>query len=210
VNVIENRPGFPGEARWERVIVRDGTRVSADELLKADEEHRRRTDEYRRQLARRTDADRAKQEREWGRQRREIAESVDDVFRVYEIVMLGRESIDGTNTIIFSLTPRAGANTLSDDGRWFRHFRGRAWISESEYELVRLDVEAIDDIDVGIGLLARIHKGTVASFERRKLKDAWLPVRMKYTTSARILLLRQLRESVTSEFSDYRLAEPSH
>ena len=134
--------------------------------------------DFNTELARQTDADRAKQEREWDKQRRELADSVDDVFRVYEIVMLGREPVDGHNTIVFSLAPRPGARAISEDGQWFRHFRGRAWISESEYELVRLDVEAIDDVDIGMGLLARVRKGTDASFERRKVNgEGWLPIR---------------------------------
>ena len=205
VRLIESHPGFPGEARWERVVARDGKPVSEGELRKGDEERRRQTDEYTRKLGRQTDADHASQEREWDRQRRELADSVDDVFRVYEIVMLGREPVDGHDTIVFSLTPRPGARAISEDGQWFRHFKGRAWISESEYELVRLDVEAIDDVDLGMGLLARVRKGTDASFERRKVNgEAWLPIRTRYTMSARVLLLKQVRESVTSEFSDYR------
>ena len=207
VTVIESRPGFPGEARWERVVVREGTPVSEMELRKEDEERQRQTNDYTQKLARQTEADRAKQEREWDKQRRELADGVDDVFRVYEIATLGRELVDGHTTIVFSLTPRPGARAISEDGQWFRHFRGRAWISESEYELVRLDVEAIDDVDIGMGLLARVHTGTVASFERRKVNgDVWLPSRTTYTLSARVLLLRQVRTSVTSEFSDYRRA----
>lgn len=207
VIVIESHPGFPGEARWERIVARDGKPVSEAELKKGDAERQRQSNDYTQKLARQTDADRAKQEREWDRQRRELADSVDDVFRVYEIVMLGREPVDGHNTIVFSLAPRPGARAISEDGQWFRHFRGRAWISESEYELVRLDVEAIDDVDIGMGLLARVRKGTDASFERRKVNgEGWLPIRARYTMSARVLLLRQVRESVTSEFSDYRKA----
>ena len=207
VKVIESHPGFPGEVRWERVVARDGTPVSEAELKKADEERQRQTKDYTQTLARQTNADRAKQEREWDKQRRELADSVDDVFRVYEIVMLGREPVDGHDTIVFSLTPRPGARAISEDGQWFRHFKGRAWISESEYELVRLDVEAIDDVDIGMGLLARVRKGTDASFERRKANgEGWLPSRTRYTMSARVLLLKQVRESVTSEFSDYRKA----
>jgi hypothetical protein len=207
VTVIESHPGFPGEARWERVVVRDGRPVSEVELRQEDEERQRQTNDFKLKLTRQTAADRAKQEREWDKQRRELADSVDDVFRVYEIVMLGREPVDGHNTIVFSLTPRPGAKAISEDGQWFRHFKGRAWISESEYELVRLDVEAIDDVDIGMGLLARVRKGTDASFERRKVNgEAWLPIRTRYTMSARVLLLKQVRESVTSEFSDYRKA----
>ena len=205
VTVIESDPGFPGEWRWERVIARDGQRVSEAELRQQDEERQRQTNEYKRKLARQGDADRARQEREWDKQRRELANSLDDVFRVYDIVVLGRDVVDEHDTIVLSLTPRPGVKAISTDGQWFRHFRGRAWISESEYELVRLDVEAINDVNLGMGLLARVHKGTVASFERRKFHDGvWLPTRATYTMSARVLLLRQMRTSVTSEFSSYR------
>ena len=207
LTIIESHPGFPGEARWDRVIVRDGMPVSDAELRAQDETRRRETNEYQRRLTRRTEADRAKQEREWDRQRRELADAIDDVFRVYEIVMLGREQIDGHDTILFSLTPRPDATPVSDDGQRFEHFRARVWMSESEYELARLEVEAIDDVNIGLGVLARIRNGTVVSLERRKLHDdVWLPVRMAYTLSARVLLLKEIRERVVSEFSVYRKA----
>src|SRR5262245_36701308 len=93
VTVIESEPGLPGEERWERIVARDGTRVPAEDLRKQDEERRRRENEYRLKLARRTPADQAKQEREWDKQRRELAETISDIFRVYDIVMRGRESI---------------------------------------------------------------------------------------------------------------------
>ena len=208
VIVVESSPSFPGEPRWERVIERDGGRVSDEELREQDEERERRTKEYLRKMARQTDADRAKQERDWEEQRRELTDTLDDVFRVYQIVMLGRERVAGHETIVFSLTPRSDAEVVSDDGKLLRHFEGRAWISESDYELVRLDVEAIDDMSVAMGLLARVHKGTRVSFERRKVNgEAWLPVTSSYTMSVRVMLVRLIRERVTSEFSDYQEAE---
>ncbi len=212
--VIESDPGFPGEARWERVIARDGAHVSDAELRSQVEKRQQQVDHYVRTVTRQTQADRARQEREWEKQRRELADSMDDVFRVYEIAMSGRELVEGHSTIVFSLTPRPGVKPISGDGQWFRHFRGRAWISESDYELVRLEVEAIDDMDIGMGLLARVHKGTLASFERRKVDgDVWLPTRATYTMSARVLLLKQVRVAVTSEFSHYSraaIAGPAH
>ena len=35
-----------------------------------------------------------------------------------------------------------------------RNFNVRAWISESDYELVRLDAEAMDTVSFGLGLSA--------------------------------------------------------
>ena len=40
-----------------------------------------------------------------------------------------------------------------------KYFKVHAWISESDYELVRLEAEAIDNVPFGLGVLARLHKG---------------------------------------------------
>ena len=32
------------------------------------------------------------------------------------------------------------------------HFKARAWISESDYELVRAEIEAVDTLSFGLGL----------------------------------------------------------
>ena len=86
-----------------------------------------------------------------------------------------------------------------------RHFKARAWVSESDYELVRVEIEAIDDLSVGLGLLARIHKGTTASYQRRKVNDeVWLPAQVAWTATARVLLVKSLRVRGIADFSGYR------
>jgi hypothetical protein len=119
--------------------------------------------------------------------------------------MTGREAIGGHDTIAFTLTPRPDAKPRTDSGRMMQHFKTRAWISESDYELVRVSAEAVDDVSFGLGLLARLHKGTTASFERRKVNgEKWLPAKVIYRGSGRLLLLRRMRLGGTSEFSNYR------
>ena len=206
VTVLESYPGLPGEGeRWERVIERDGKRVSEAELHKADEERRKKAERVARTLATQTAADKARFERERAADRRERAEMVNDVFVVYDITMLGREPLDGHDTIAFSLRPRPESKPRTREGRMLKSFRGRAWVSESDFELARLDVEAIDTVSIGLGLLARVHKGTTASFTRRKVNgEAWLPARAEYEVSARVLLLKRFREGGLFEFSNYR------
>lgn len=152
-----------------------------------------------------TAADRDKAAREQTKEQRERDEMIDDAFRVFEFTMTGREAIDGHETIAVSFTPRRKAATRSRMGGMLRHFHGRAWISESDYELVKVEGEALDDLTVGFGLLARLHKGSTLSFERRKVGgEVWLPAKATYTASARVLLLRRMRVGGTSEFSKYR------
>ena len=100
--------------------------------------------------------------------------------------MTGREPIEGHDTILATLTPKPGVKPRTDGGKIMQHFRAKAWISESDYELVRVEIEAIDALSFGLGLLARVHKGTVATYQRRKVNDeVWLPAQVTWTASGR-------------------------
>ena len=205
VKVLESYPALPGERRWERVLSVDGRAVPPAELEKNDRERRAHVEEYARKAAKDPAAEREKQARERARAQRERAESIDDLFRIFDVKMLGRETIEGHETIAFSLTPRPGVKTRTRAGGLMRNFKGRAWVSESEYELVRLEVEAIDTVSFGFGVLARLHKGSEASFQRRKVNgDAWLPASASYKISARLGLLAVFRRGATFEYSDYK------
>jgi hypothetical protein len=205
VKVFENYPGLPGETRWERLISENGKAVPAKDLEKHDRERREKAEEYARRMTNRPEQERARQNRDWEKARKEMAETVDDIFRVYDVRMAGRESIDGHDTIRFSLTPRPDADPHTSDGKIMRHFNGTAWVSETDYELVRLNVEAIDTVGIGLGLLARVNKGARIAFERRKVNgEVWLPATASYSFNARVAMLKMLRRDATLEFSNYR------
>jgi len=103
------------------------------------------------------------------------------------------------------MTPRADAKPRTRAGGMMRNFSGRVWISESDHELVKLNVEAIRDANVGFGLLARMNKGTMMTFTRRFINDeVWLPARADYTIKARVLMLKRYLQGGTIEFSNYR------
>ena len=96
-----------------------------------------------------------------------------------------------------TLTPKPGVKPQTDDGQIMQHFKARAWVSEADYELVRAEIEALDDLSIGWGLLARVHKGTSATYQRRKVNnEIWLPEQVTWTASARVLLVRQMRFAV--------------
>jgi hypothetical protein len=205
VKVHESYPALPGEDRWQRLLSENGRPVPPGDLEKADRERQKHVEAYARALAKDPDREHARQERERGRERRENAEAVDDVLRVFDVRMLDREVVEGHDTIAFSLTPRPDAKPKTKAGRIAKNFTGRAWFSESDYELVRIDVEAVDTVSFGFGLLARIHKGSHASFQRRKVNgDTWLPATASYTVSARVGLVAVMRRAATVEYSSYK------
>src|SRR5262252_561683 len=205
VTVLESYPGLPGEERWERVLSEDGKAVPPPELERRDRERQKHVEEYARKLAKDPAQTKAKEDRERERQRRELSESIDDIVRVFDIRIVGREAIEGHDAIVLTLTPRRDAKPRTRAGGIMRNFNVRAWISESDYELVRLDAEAIDTVSFGLGMLARVHKGSRASFQRRKVNgESWLPAFATYTVSVRVGLVAVLRRGGTVEFSNYK------
>jgi len=205
VKVFESYPGLPGEARWERLIAEDGRPVPADELAKQDRERQTKATAMARRLSEDGPKERGRQEREYQKTRRERDDAVNDIYTVFDIRMIGRERIEGYDTIAFSLTPKADAKPRTTEGRQMQHFKVQAWISESDYELVKLDAEAIDTLSFGLGVLARLHKGARLSLLRRKINgEVWLPAVASYSGSARVSLIFTLRRAGSSEYSGYR------
>jgi hypothetical protein len=204
VKVFEVYPGLPGEEeRYRRLIEENGQRIAPDKLAREDRERQQDAESYAK--AQGSESQRQKIAREHEKSRKRYSAAVDDLFRIYDIRMIRRESIEGHTTILATLDPKDSVKPQTDDGKIMRNFKARAWISESDYELVRVEIEAIRDLSIGMGLLARVHKGTVAAFERRKVNDeVWLPAKATWTASGRVLLVRRLRLRGISEFSGYK------
>jgi len=203
VKVYEVYPGLPGEDRYRRLIEEDGKPVPPGMLAQKDGERRKEVETYARKVS--TPAERQKETQQLTKARKRYDAAIDDVFRIYDILMVRRELVDGHDTILATLTPRPGVKPQTDDGKIMQHFKARAWISESDYELVRVEIEALDDLSFGMGLLARVHKGTTATYQRRKVNgEVWLPAEVTWTASARVMLVKRLRLRGIAEFSGYR------
>lgn len=201
--VFEVYPGLPGEERYRRLIEENGRVLAPPKLAQGDLERQKHVEAYAKAQA--SESQRRKAARENDKARRRYQAAIDDLFRIYDIRMVRRESIDGHDTIFATLNPKEGVKPQTDDGEIMRHFKARAWISESDYELVRVEIEGISDLSFGMGILARVHAGTIASFERRKVNnEVWLPAKVTWSASGRLLLVRRLRLRGISEFSGYR------
>ena len=156
-------------------------------------------------MDRQSERDRQALARSREKARRESDAVVEDAFRIYDIRMLGREDVAGHGTIVLSLAPRAAVTPRTDGGRMLKHFSGKAWISQSDHEFVRLEFEVIDTVSIGWGVRARVHPGSRLRFERRKVNgEVWLPAEAACTVSGRLALLKGVRARASSQFSNYR------
>jgi hypothetical protein len=194
----------PGET-YKRLISVDGVPLPAADLERRDAEHRKVVLDKLEQIRVETPAQRDKRLAKLAKERREEQQVVDDVFAVYDIAVLGRERIDGRPTIVTSLTPRKQARTRSDAGGYLKKMRGKAWINESDRQVVRLEMDVIDDITFGLGLLARMQKGSTLAFRRTLVNgEIWLPADAQFKVVGKTLVFRKFALESTTKFSDYR------
>ncbi len=194
----------PGET-YKRLVSVDGVPLTPAVLERRDAEHRKVVLDQLEQIRVETPAQRQKRLAKKARERREEQDVIDDVFAVYDIAVLGREVVDGRQTLVASLTPRKSARTKSDAGKFLKKIRGRAWVNEADRQVVRVDMEAVEDITFGLGLLARMQKGSTMRFRRTLVNDEiWLPAEAEYKVVGKTLVFRKFALESTTRFSDYR------
>lgn len=194
----------PGDT-YKRLIAVDGKPLPPAVLERRDAEHRRHVLDLQAQRAAETPAQRQKRVARRGKERREDQQAIDDVFRVYDFKVLRRATLNGRPTLVVSLTPIENARPESDAGRYLTRLRGLVWINESDRQVVRVQMEVVKDITMGMGLLARLHTGSQMIFRRTLVNgEIWLPAEATFKAAGRSLLFRTFDVESTTQYSDYR------
>lgn len=195
---------IPGQT-YRRLVAVNGVPIDPDVVRSRDEARQKLLADREMIRSRETPLERVSRERNEAGARKRRQEIAGDVFRVYDIRPVGREFVDGHRVIIATLTPRTGVPTRSAPAKYFAKLRGRAWVNEDDYEVIKVELIALRDILVGWGIVGRIHEGSRVMFERRKVNDeVWLPARTSIELAGRTLLVRKFRVQAVTEFSDYK------
>jgi len=196
-------PGLHRRERYERLIAVDGKPRDPADLAEDDRKHQKKVLDDLAKREHESAGDREKRLKDEAKELREEQDEVDDVFQVYDFRLVERQVIDGRSMIVVDFSPKRGATPKTDDGKMLTKAKGRAWVSEDDYELARLEAEMIADVRVAL-FLAKLYKGTTVSVDRRKVNgEVWLPAQVRLNLSGRALVRKFSVESVI-EFSDYR------
>jgi len=189
VNVFEVFPGSPERVGYRRRIVRDGAPLTPAELKKEDQQVEKRVEAAEHRRSRISPPERERNRVDRLRREEQI---IDDALGVFDVEMAGRETIGGRPAILLNFWPRAAYKPKTSEGKNMQHVAGRAWIDEEDYQVARVEVEVIDPISIGLGILAKLQKGASIVADRRKFNDEiWLPMRTEITLNARVLLPRK-------------------
>jgi hypothetical protein len=131
-----------------------------------------------------------------------------EALDMFNFAIEGRELWEGQSAITISFVPKPDAQPRSREGRIARAFAGRVWVHEHDYEVMRVEAHAINDVAFGFGLIAKLHKGSIAQFTRRHVEGAWLPVQTTFKGTGRAFLVRKVEIAYTRSYYDYRPFEP--
>ncbi|HJO37057.1 MAG: hypothetical protein QGG24_02290 [Vicinamibacterales bacterium] len=188
---------------YRRLLEEEGEPLSDEELTEQDRRHRAERLKAARDRARESERDREKRQREDAEDAEEEREMMEEVLGLFEYRLEGRDRIDGRSTIVVSFVPRAEVDPKTRPGKILAKSIGRAWVSEDDRQVIRIEAEAMSDITIGWGLVARLHKGSRIDVRRTRVSDRWLPARFDFTGSGRTLLFRTFAVELTTEIADY-------
>jgi hypothetical protein len=196
---------FHGPEDWqtyERQTVKHGKPLTAQELDKQDRDEKQRV---ARETAKRAKVSEAKRSEKKAREDREEQELMDDIFSMYDLQLLRRESINGVSAIVVSFKARPDYKPKTAGVKNLQRIAGNAWIAEDDHELVKIEAEVTDAISIFGGFLAKVQKGSTLFAERRKINDEiWMPFRAEARINGRLLLLKGVNIHELVEYSDYR------
>lgn len=202
VNVFEVYPNPEDWREYRRQIVKDGKPVPQPELEKKDRDQKKKVESEERKRKKKTPEELAKIR---AGAEREDDKAIGDIFAMYEIRIVRRESRENHPTILLNFKPRPRYKPKTKNAKIMQHMAGNAWVSEDDHELVRLELEIIEPISIGFGMLAKLHKGAHVAAERRKINDeVWLPEKVEAEVSGRIFMLKGINIRQVTEYSGHK------
>lgn len=130
---------------------------------------------------------------------------VDDTVGVLRFAMDRRELLDGRRVIAVRFEPKPDASAETREGSLAQRFTGTIFVDEALQEVVRVEATAAEDITYGLGMVARLGKGTTVRLTRSPVEEqVWMPTSIRFAGKGRALLFRRLEIDHVIEWFNYR------
>ena len=190
-------------AFYRRLLEVDDEPLSDDELIQQDRRHRAELLNRVRRRARESENDRAKRLDRAAEAEDERRDMMEEVLNLFDYHLERRELLDGRPAIVVSFTPHGDGDPKTRQGKILAKSAGRAWVAEDDRQVIRVEAVATSDITIGLGLVARLHKGSNINVRRTPVGDRWLPAGFDFSGSGRSLLFRTFQVDINAAYSDY-------
>ena len=183
-----------------KLIARDDKPLSDSDARKEDEKVQKIIEKRKKE----NDSDRRKRLEKQEKDREEARQFVKEIADAYTFRFAGEENVDGRETEVIDGDPRPGYEPHMKDAKFLPKFRFRVWLDRAEKQWVKLDIQCIDTVSVGL-FLVRLHKGSNIQIEQVRVNDeVWLPRQVSLKLDARVALLKGLNIAEDVTYRDYK------
>lgn len=141
--------------------------------------------------------------------------TVSRLLEIMDVRNPRRAMYRGRNSIVFDFIGRKDAHThgLAEDAS--KKLQGTMWIDEADRQVAHLEVSFNDNFRVAGGLVATIEKGSSFRFDQAPVPrppgdtaaaadPLWLPTGGEATVSARVLLVKGMRQHFSERDYDFK------
>jgi hypothetical protein len=185
-----------GGRPYGKLVERDDKALPAKEARKEQEKVDQESTKRQHESA----SDKAREEKDRAEERRYLRE----VPEAFDLTLQGTEQIGGRPMWIIGAQPKPGYKPKVKRAEILAHLRGKIWVDQADYQWVKAEVEVIDPISFGLGLL-KLASGSVLNFDQVRVNDeVWLPAHISVRADARLAYLRKLREELDVTYRDYQ------
>jgi hypothetical protein len=142
------------------------------------------------------------------KKKRDRAEMVDSTREAFIQNWVGREKMDGYDCDVVELNANPTFHPHSLMQEAVTHFAAKVWVEHNSNELVRGEARVMKDISVGGGILGKLYRGGVFSFDQTEIAPGiWFPRRYQYDfTGRKFLFTFEVHQVVES--GQYRRVGP--
>jgi hypothetical protein len=129
---------------------------------------------------------------------------VNEIADAYDFRQTSMEEVNGREVYVIDGEPRPGYEPKRKEAKFLPKFRFRAWIDRGTSQWLKLDIQCIDTVSVGL-FLVRVHKGSNIQIEQTQVNDeVWLPKHVVLKLDARIAVFKGINMQEDVTYRDYR------
>jgi hypothetical protein len=185
-----------GGRPYGRLVERDDKALPEKDVRKEQE----RLDKEQAKRQRESASDKAKEDKDRAEQRAFLRE----VPEAFNLTIQGTEQIGGRPMWVIGAQPKPGYKPKLKRADILLRLRGKIWVDQTDYQWVKAEVEVIDAISFGLGIL-KLAPGAVLNFEQVRVNDeVWLPARVHVKADARLVYFHSVRAELDITYRDYK------
>jgi hypothetical protein len=189
------------------LVKKDGKPLSEAEQKKENGKTQKRIEsEQKKEKKKEEKEEKEEKQKEEGKEEKDKDEPGIEMFlRVSQFVNPRRERFRGQDVLVFDFEPNPEYKPKNLAEHVVKELAGVVWIDEKAKDVVRLEAYFVGDVHIGGGLLANLQKGTSFVFEQAYINnEVWLPTYVEGHVGVRFLLVKGIRASVITRYSDYK------